>query len=295
MLRLGVVAALAALLVAGCGSSSRPEGPPPLVFVSVKDGDYAVFGADADGKHAYRLTEEKGDPSTPRGLFFQMQPAWSPDGRRIAFSSARDGTPHIFVMKADGSGTVRVTESSKADQQPSWSGDGKRIVFSREGALFEAPVAGGIARRVGRGPGNAEDPAYSPDGKLIAYDYRVPGFATREIYVMNADGTGLRQVTRLNAVSGIPAWSPDGKLLAFQSNLRGGRYEVYTIRLDGTGLRQVTHSSIDVIQPTWLPDGKTIGFARDGAIWTIESEKETQLTSGKDDDSRPAWRPAQPQ
>ncbi|HEY7692011.1 MAG TPA: hypothetical protein VH816_06670 [Gaiellaceae bacterium] len=292
MRRSWLVVALAACLVAGCGGSSF-KGPPALVFVSVKDGDYAIFGADADGSHARRLTKEKGDPSTPQGLFFQLQPAWSPDGRKIAFSSARDGTAHIFVMNADGSGTIRVTDTSKADQQPSWSGDGKRIVFSREGALFEAPAAGGPARRAVRGLGNAEDPAVSPDGKLIAYDYRKPGFETREIWVANADGTGARQVTRLNATSGIPAWSPDGRTLAFQSNLRDGRYEIYTIRLDGTRLRKMTTSPLDVIQPAWA-DATTIGYSRDGAIWTVSAGKQTQLTSGKDNDSRPAWRPVQP-
>jgi Tol biopolymer transport system component len=287
-----LVAAVAASVVSGCGSS--PKGPPALVFVSVKDDDYAVFGATAGGKHAHRLTKEKGDPSTPNGLFYQVQPAWSPDGRKIAFSSARDGTPHIFVMNADGTGTVRVTNTDKGDEQPSWSADGKRIVFSREGALFEGPATGGTAHRVGRGLGSAEDPAVSPDGRLIAYDYRKPGFEAREIYVMRADGTGVGQVTRLNATSGIPAWSPDGRTLAFQSNLRGGRYEIYTIGLDGTRLRQMTTSPIDVIQPAWA-NGKTIGYSRDGAIWTVAGGKQTQLTSGKDNDSRPAWRPVRPQ
>jgi Tol biopolymer transport system component len=282
-----------AALLSSCGGST-PKGPPALVFVSVKDGDYAIFGAEADGSHARRLTKEKGDPSSPRGLFFQLQPAWSPDGRKIAFSSARDGTAHIFVMNADGSGTVRVTDSTQADQEPSWTGDGKRIVFSREGALFEVPAAGGPARRVGRGLGSAEDPAVSPDGKLIAYDYRKPGFQNRELYVMNADGTGVRQVTRLNVTSGIPAWSPDGRTLAFQSNLRGGRYEIYRIGLDGTRLRQLTTSPIDVIQPAWK-DANTVGYSRDGAIWTVADGEQTQLTSGKNNDSRPAWRPVQPQ
>jgi Tol biopolymer transport system component len=295
MIRLGVAAALAALLVAGCGGSSRPKGPPAMVFVSVKDGDYAIFGASAEGKDAYRLTKEKGDPSTPTGLFFQVQPAWSPDGEKIAFSSGRDGTPHVFVMNADGTGTVRLTNTDQGDEQPSWSADGRRIVFSREGAIFEAPAAGGPAHRVGRGVGNAQDPAVSPDGRLIAYDYRKPGFSNREIYVMNADGTGIRRLTNLSYVSGIPAWSPDGKMLAFQSNLRGKRFEIYTIGLDGRGLRQVTHSKIDVIQAAWTPDGKGIGFVRNGAIWVDEAGKETQLTSGEDDDSRPAWRPVQPQ
>jgi Tol biopolymer transport system component len=295
MSRAAVVAALAALLVAGCGGSSRPKGPPAMVFVSVKDGDYAIFGADADGENASRLTRQKGDPSTPTGLFFQEQPAWSPDGQKIAFSSGRDGTPHIFVMNADGTGTVRVTDTNQADEQPSWSADGKRIVFSREGALFEAPSTGGTGHRIGHGLGNAEDPAFSPDGKLIAYDYRTPGYSIREIYVMNADGTGIHKVTHLGAVSALPAWSPDGKTLAFQSNAGGAKYEIYTVRPGGRRPRKLTTSPIDAIQPAWKSDGTTIGFARDGALWTIAGGKETQLTSGKDDDSRPAWRPVQPQ
>ncbi len=265
-----------------------------MVFVSVKDGDYAIFGADADGKHARRLTKEKGDPSTPSGLFFQLQPAWSPDGTEIAFSSARDGVAHIYVMNADGTGTRRLTDTDQGDEHPSWSADGKRIVFSREGALFAAPAAGGKAHRVGRGLGSAQDPAYSPDGKLIAYDYRKPGFQNREIFVMHADGTGIRAVTRLGGSSGLPAWSPDGKTLAFQSNASLDHYEIFRVAVNGTHVQRVTTSSIDAIQPAFTPDA-SIGFSRDGAIWVDDGKTETQLTSGKDDDTNPVWRPGQPQ
>jgi len=261
-----------------------------MVFVSVKDGDYAIFGADADGKHARRLTKEQGDPSTPAGLFFQLQPAWSPDGTEIAFSSARDGIAHVYVMNADGTGTRRLTNTSQGDEHPSWSTDGKRIIFSREGALFAAPADGGKARRVGHGLGSAQDPAYSPDGKLIAYDYRKPGFQNREIYVMNADGTGIRAVTRLGGSSGLPAWSPEGKTLAFQSNADLDHYEIFTVALNGTNVHRLTASSVDAIQPAFTPEG-SIGFSRDGAILVDDAGKESQLTSGKNVDTNPVWRP----
>lgn len=290
-----LLAALAALIVAGCGGSSRPKGPPALIFVSTEDDDYAIFGADADGTHGYRLTKEKGDPSTPQGLFFQNSPAWSPDGRLIAFSSHRDGNSHIFVMRADGTGTRRVTNEAFEDDHPSWSPDGKRIVFGREGALFVVPAGGGKASRVGKGLGNAADPAWSPDGKTIAYDYRLPGFSIREIWLMDADGTQTRKLTNLKATSGLPAWSPDSSEITFESDAPGGGRpaNVYVIKTDGTGVRRISSSPIDEIQPTWTPDGTTVTFSRDGSLWNVRNGAETELTKGPND-SAPAWRPLPP-
>ncbi len=282
--------ALAALLIAGCGSS-KPKGPADLLFVSPRDGDYAIFGANAKGGQVRRLVEEKGDPSTPSGLFFQLEPAWSPDGSQIAYVSKRDGASHVFVMQDDGSGNRRLTNGSKEDDHPAWSPDSTTIVFAREGALFTVPAGGGQARRIGRGLGNAANPAWSRDGK-IAYDYRQPGYSIRELWVMNADGSGIRRLTKLRQVSTLPAWSPDGKRVAFQSNLRGAHYEIYTIRRDGTGLRRQTRSGNDTISPAWSPDGR-LTFSRDGSLWRIDAQgKETQLTSPDGNDSSPAWRPA---
>jgi len=284
-------AIVAALLVAGCGGSSAPKGPPDLLFVSVRDGDYAIFGSAADGEHAHRLTDEKGDPSTPKGLFFQIDPAWSPDATKIAFASSRQGVSHIFVMNADGTGTRRLTDGARADEQPSWSPDGRSTVFGREGAIYRVPATGGTPIRVGSGIGNAQDPSWSPDGKLIAYDYRRPGFSIREVYVMNADGTHPRRLTDLGDVSAFPAWSPDGTRLAFQSGAHGGHNEIYTVPVAGGAVKRVTTSDVDAIQPDWSPDGVTIAFSRDGAIWTTENGDEQKLTNEDDNDSAPAWRP----
>jgi TolB protein len=276
--------------LAGCGSSGPPP-PSTLLFVSSRDGDYAIFGLSANGDE-HRLTKAKGDPATPAGLFFQTEPAWSPDGRRIAFVSRRDGRSHIYVMRADGTGLRRVTNAPANDESPTWSPDGRRIAFARDAELFVVPSRGGPARRIGDGVGGETlDPAWSPSGKLIAYDYRPPGYSIREIWVVGVDGKRARQVTRLREISTRPAWSPDGRSLAFQSDARGGHVEIYSIGLDRRGLRRQTRSEIDTFDPDWSPDGRRIAFSRNGAIWTVDrSGRERKLTSGKND-AAPVWRP----
>jgi Tol biopolymer transport system component len=285
---------LVLLAVAGCGSSA----PPPradLLFVSSRDGDYAIYGVGAGGGREFRLTEGEGDPSTPEGLFFAGEPAWSPKGRLIAFTSRRDGRSHVYVMRADGSGVRRITEGKSDDDAPTWSPDGRRIAFTRERALYIVASTGGPVRRLSRATGgDAANPAWSPDGKLIAYDYRRPGFSIREIWVVGADGSRPRPVTRLGEVSTLPSWSPDGRRLAFQSNVRGGHFEIYTIERHGRGLRRETKSTIDTIDPAWSSNGREIAFSRDGAIWTVDRTRRVRkVTSGKND-SNPVWRPATP-
>jgi TolB protein len=239
-----------------------------------------------------RLTKGHGDPSTPEGLFFAVEPAWSPNGRLIAFASRRDGPSHIFVMRADGTHVRQLTHGKSDDDGPVWAPDQRRIAFSRDRGLFIVESDGfGPARRLARDVGEAANAAWSPDGKLIAYDYRRPGFGTREIGVIGVDGRHARLVTRLRAVSTLPSWSPDGRRIAFQSNLHGGHFEIYSIGRGGRGLRRETRSAIDTIDPAWSPYGKEIAFSRDGAIWTVDrAGHERKLTSGGND-SAPVWRP----
>jgi tricorn protease-like protein len=275
-------------MVAGCGSSGTRQAE--LVFVSTRDGDYALYGVG--GGHEWRLTKARGDPATPAGLFFQIQPAWSPDGSSIAFVSRRDGRSHLYVMHADGSGLRRLTAGPEDDARPAWSPNGRQIAFARSGEVWVVGLRGGAPHRVTHGlGGEAADPAWSPNGKLIAYDYRPPGYSIREIWVVNADGSGAREVTHLRRVSSLPALSPDGKRIAFQSDVHSSNAEIYSVGVDGAGLRRLTQSAIDTIDPAWSSSG-TIAFSRDGAIWTLDSTgRAKKLTSGHNDSS-PAWRPA---
>jgi Tol biopolymer transport system component len=290
------LAAAIAVVLAGCGGSSAPGAD--LAFVSTRDGDYAIFGLAADGSGQARLTDEKGDPSTQEGLLFQVEPAFSPDGTRIAFASGRDGSFDIYVMNADGTGTQRLTSTGANDQQPSWSPDGTQIAFSRStdgGHVLVMNVDGTDARRLTDDLASESDPAWSPDGEWIAYSRREPGTEIVEIWLARPDGSERRQLTTLGAESFSPAWSPDGKRLAFAANRGGSRFDIYTIGADGKELRRAVRSGEDAFEPAWSPDGETLAFSRGGAIVTVDAAgNEVQLTDPANNDSSPVWNPRPP-
>jgi Tol biopolymer transport system component len=292
ILAVGVTACL--LLLAGCGGSGPARDD--IAFVSSRDGDYAIFGMGEDGSGERRLTKERGDPSTPQGVQFQTDPAWSPDGSRIAFASAREGSFDIYVMNADGKGTKRLTSSNANDQGPSWSPDGSRIAFTRSsdgGHVWLMNADGTGEHRLTDDDTTAEgEPSWSPDGRWIAYTHRVSGSDLPDIWLARPDGSDRRRVTKLKAKSYAPAWAPDSQRLAFSSDSDGVRYDIYTIRIDGTGLKRLVRSPEDAFEPSWSPDGTEIAFSRGGAIVTATlAGAERQLTNPEDNDSSPAWKP----
>jgi len=157
-----------------------------------------------------------------RHLSADRDPAWSPDGRFIAFVSDGDGDFEIYVMKADGSGQTRLTANTAADRNPAWSRDGRQIVFqsNRDGN-----------EEIYRMNADGSQQNWSADGKQIAFvSIREDG----QIYVyrMNADGSGPERLTNKPDRVSTPSWSPDGNRIAFSSQ-RDGNYEVYVVELAG--------------------------------------------------------------
>jgi Tol biopolymer transport system component len=286
-----------AVAAAGCGGDSSGAATD-LLFVSSRDGDYAVYGMTADGGDQHRLTEERGDASTPAGLQYQVDPAWSPDGQRIAFASAREGSFDIYVMNADGSGSKRLTSTSDDDRQPSWSPDGKRIVFARsaDGShIWVINADGSGAKRVTDDLAPELEPAWSPDGSTIAYARRTPGTEIREIWLADADGGNRRTLTKQGAESADPAWSPDGSLVAFSANPGGSSFGIFTTGVDGQGLHHVVVGPDDAVEPAFSPDGQSIAYYADGAITVRDAEgNEVELTNPADNSSSPAWKPTPP-
>jgi Tol biopolymer transport system component len=194
-----------------------PDGRS-IAFASNRDGNYGIYVMNADGSGLRRLT---------RNLRAGGGPVWSPDGRKIAFGSDRDSNGEIYVMNADGSDQRNLTRSPAGDGDPAWSPDGRRIVFVRSFAsgrrgyadVYVMNADGSGQRRLARGkrsgvfPPTGQwfsltpvSPRWSPDGRRIAFvSNRHRNF---EIYVIKADGSGQRNLTRKPGADVSPAWSP---------------------------------------------------------------------------------------
>lgn len=229
-----------------------------LAFASNRDGNVEIYFMTDDGSQVTRLTNHAAEDA---------RPAWSPDGARIAFESARDDPNpgncganclyHLYVMNADGSGVTRLTDGPANDLFPTWSPDGTRLAFAsgRDGnwEIYVMNASGGGVKRLTSNPAEDFSPAWSPDGTRIAFDTNRDG--NYEIYVMNADGSGVSNLTNNPSDDISPAWSPDGRRLAFVSNRDGG-WEVYVMQADGSGLARLTNDQAEVDRPTWSPDGR---------------------------------------
>jgi Tol biopolymer transport system component len=201
-------------------------------------------------------------------------PASSSHNGKIAFAGTDGrGQSHIFVMEPDGTGAKKLATKPALDNFPAWSADGKRLAFEAS-----------------EGP---NDPNI-------------------DLYVVNADGSGLERITKEptphdrydSMLDRMPSWSPDGERIAFlrgrwkpfaKENVGG----IYAIRADGTDLRQLTDSPWDEY-PAWSPDGKTIAFDRlteaNGVIYTVSPDGDDvprRLTEPPEGfwDSEPSWSP----
>lgn len=289
-----VLSACCAGLLAACGGDGDPR--PDLIFVSTRDGDYAIYAMDADGSREQRLSPAQEASSAT--LYFQTEPAYSPDGARIAFASRRGESFDIFVMNADGTGTTQLTSAPANDGHPTWSPDGERVAFNRgdPGHLFVMNADGSGQRRITDDDAPEAQPAWSPDGAWIAYVRKTPGTAISELWVVRPDGSDRRRVTTLDAAVDGPAWSPDGTRLAFASNDEDDRFEIYVIGADGSGLRRLTTSTEAAFEPAWAPDGASIAFSQDGsiAVLALDGDEPDALTDPADNDSSPAWNPVSP-
>ena len=221
------------------GSAECP--PPPsfeMGYVWAIYDSYDIFRMNSDGTGLTRLTDTPG---------YDAEATIGPDGR-IVFTSVRDGDMEIYSMNGDGSDVRRLTNRQGPDGGPFFSPDGSRIVF--------------------RGRGIPDGPEYDDYKALLDDGLWRP--TALEIFVMDADGGSVRQITDLGGASFAPFWHPDGQRIIFSSNWHnpdGRNFDLFIINDDGSGLERVTFGDTFDGFPMFSPDGLQLLFAsnRDAA------------------------------
>lgn len=231
-----------------------------------------------------------------QGEWKDGSPAWSPDGKRIAFYSERDGNAEIYVMNANGTGLTRLTRTSADEGYPAWSPDGRTISFDsdRDGNfdVFAMDADGGNIRPLTRHPARDVSATWTPDGSGVAFmsDREDGGF---DVYRAPADPfAAAARVTRTKS-AWFPVFSPDGRTLAFHV----GR-DVHTMPASGGELRRLTTDPANGMYPSWSPDGRRLAFMswRNGKteIFTMNadgSDQQRLVSMDAGDAVDPRWSP----
>ena len=279
---LAAAAALAAVLLVG-GAAAFPGSNGRLAYFYSNE----VWVMNADGTGA-------------RSLGPGLSPAWSPNGRRLAFDAVVNRNYDVWVMAPDGRGRRRVTTNTAPDYFASWSPDARSIVFTSDRGgedLFVIDADGRNERRLTTDPRPDWGAAWSPDGTRIAFAGNSRD--NLEVEVVANDGSGRVPLTDHPERDYDPAWSPDGTRLAFTSE-RDGNANVYVMNADGTGVTQLTDDPAGDFRPAWSPDGTMIAFEstrdpvlfdRDVYVMNVDGSDERRLRTGDVNARDVDWQP----
>jgi TolB protein len=245
----------------------------------VEGGSYEVFSMNPDGSEQTNLS---------RSPISDLEPAWSPDGTRIAFTRGFYDNYETWTMNADGTDQRDVSNNPRPDISPAFSPDGTTVVFSTDrddvtGFYTDFDLwlmnADGTDQRsfTSNLVENVQDvqAAWSPDGKRIAYAHGVIG--QRGVYLIDVETKDVHVLTSGVDDDGEPSWSPDGSKLAFASR-RTGDGDIYVMSPGGSGRVRLTDSPLPDSDPAWSPDGTKIAYLHSGEVYLMNADGSQQVS-----------------
>ena len=263
-----IAVALATVLLAGGSTEAASDASEPPLVAIVTAGPTATAAVLPDGTWHVEL---------PWLYPADGDPAVSPDGRRIAFVSERDGNEEIYVADAQTGEVRRLTRSRRPDRRPAWSPSGRAIAWQSgpPGAadLFVMHADGARKRGLVAGRGDDADPAWSPDGARIAFSSNRGG--RRQLWAVAAAGGAPELLAQMPGRARAPAWSPGGRRIAFERETARDS-DLWLLELSDGSMRKLTRGVGRDSGPDWSPDGERIAFARVSAgrssIWVVGAD-----------------------
>ena len=225
-----------------------------------------------------------------------LSPAFSPDGKRLVFTSYATGNPDLFLCDLSSGQTGKFSQRKGLHISPSWSPDGKALAYAMmtEGNsdIYVISSHGGTPKRITSGPAIDCAPSWSPDGREIAFTSDRSG--SPQIFIMDADGGNVRRLTYSGSYNDSPSWSPRGDLIAYVTRDRG--FRICTMDVTGGNFWQISKGPGNQEDPCWSPDGFFIAYASsETGSWNIyitswDGKRTRQLTKTGGFIS-PAWSP----
>ncbi|KXK13849.1 MAG: WD40 domain-containing protein [Chloroflexi bacterium OLB15] len=249
-------------------SPARSPDSEWIAFTSNRPGNWELFIGRTNGSEQRRVTFNN--------FAIDTSPAWSPLGDTIAFQSNRNGNWDIFLVDLATGVETQLTSNTANDIYPSWSPDGTKIAFQsdRDGfwQIYEIVVATGVETRLSDGTADDHDPLYSTDGTKIAFRSFRDG-DNSVIYVMDADGQNLLQISDPAGDARNAVWSEDDQLIAYNSTLDGDQ-DIYVYQFavgdQPAQTRHLTDNTTVDVSPTWLCSAPTI-------VWTSDATEDPNV------------------
>jgi TolB protein len=260
-----------------------------IAAVGSRSGNKEIYVMDMDGNGVHSVT---------RNGSINLSPAWSPDGRHIAWTSFKRGNPDLFAKEL-ASGRTRVLSNRPGiNTGAAYSPDGRRIALARStGGDSDVYVidafTGQEVSRVTRGGGIDVAPNYSPDGAEIAFSSERSGGS--QVFVADLSTGQARRITFAGDFNFDPVYSPDGDKIAFVGRSEG--FNVFVVDRDGKNMIPITQDQGNNEDPSWSPDGRYLVFGSDRRgrqeVWvsTADGRHQTPVTDGHGGWTQPTWSP----